>query len=70
MINVHGAGEIVPAFGVFDAVSQGVAQIYHSVPAYWISKNKAIGLFGSFPFGHDHDGEAGLDVLRRRTGAL
>lgn len=51
VINVHGAGEIVPAFGVFDAVSQGVAQIYHSVPAYWISKNKAIGMFGSFPFG-------------------
>lgn len=25
--------------------------MYHSVPAYWISKNKAIGLFGSFPFG-------------------
>lgn len=51
VINVHGAGEIVPAFGVFDAVSQGVAQMYHSVPAYWISKHKAIGLFGSFPFG-------------------
>jgi TRAP-type mannitol/chloroaromatic compound transport system substrate-binding protein len=51
IINVHGAGEIVPSFGVFDAVSQGVAQMYHSVPAYWISKNKAIGLFGSFPFG-------------------
>ena len=51
VINVHGAGEIVPAFGVFDAVSQGVAQMYHSVPAYWISKNKAIGMFGSFPFG-------------------
>ncbi|MCA8868928.1 MAG: TRAP transporter substrate-binding protein [Rhodobacteraceae bacterium] len=50
-INVHGANEIVPAFGVFDAVSQGVAQMYHSVPAYWTSKSKAIGLFGSFPFG-------------------
>lgn len=50
-ITVHGAGEIVPAFGVFDAVSQGVAQIYHSVPSYWTSKNQAIGLFGSFPFG-------------------
>lgn len=50
-ITVHGAGEIVPSFGVFDAVSQGVAQMYHSVPAYWISKNKAIGMFGSFPFG-------------------
>lgn len=50
-ITVHGSGEIVPAFGVFDAVSQGVAQLYHSVPSYWTSKNKAIGLFGSFPFG-------------------
>lgn len=50
-ITVHGAGEIVPAFGVFDAVSQGTAQIYHSVPSYWTSKNKAFGLFGSFPFG-------------------
>ncbi len=51
VITVHGAGEIVPAFGVFDAVSQGTAQIYHSVPSYWTSKNKAFGLFGSFPFG-------------------
>jgi len=51
VITVHGAGEIVPAFGVFDAVSQGTAQIYHSVPSYWTSKSKAFGLFGSFPFG-------------------
>lgn len=51
VINVFGAGEIVPAFGVFDAVSQGTADLYHSVPAYWISKSTGIGVFGSFPFG-------------------
>jgi len=50
-IKVYGANELVPAFGVFDAVAQGTAEMYHSVPAYWIPKLKGIGFFGSFPFG-------------------
>jgi len=50
-VKVSAAGELVPGRGVFDAVSQGTAQLYHSVPAYWGSKSKGILLFGSQPFG-------------------
>lgn len=50
-VKVHAVGELVPWNGVFDAVSEGTAQLYHSVPTYWGSKSKAIMLFGSQPFG-------------------
>lgn len=50
-VQLFPAGEIVPGPGVFDAVGQGTAEIYHAVPAYWGSKSKGILLFGSQPFG-------------------
>ncbi|UOM36846.1 TRAP transporter substrate-binding protein [Acuticoccus sp. I52.16.1] len=50
-VDLYAAGEIVPGNGVFDAVSEGTAEIYHAVPAYWGSKSKGILLFGSQPFG-------------------
>lgn len=50
-VRVFGGGQIVPPLGVFDAVSQGTAEIYHAVPAYWLGKLRGIGFFGSFPFG-------------------
>ncbi len=50
-VKVSAAGELVPGRGVFDAVSEGTAQLYHSVPAYWGSKSIGILLFGSQPFG-------------------
>lgn len=50
-VEVSAAGELVPGRGVFDAVSEGTAQLYHSVPAYWGSKSTGILLFGSQPFG-------------------
>lgn len=50
-VKVSAAGELVPGRGVFDAVSDGTAQLYHSVPAYWGSKSKGFLLFGSQPFG-------------------
>ena len=50
-VTLYAAGEIVPGNGVFDAVGQGTAEMYHSVPAYWGSKSKGILLFGSQPFG-------------------
>ena len=37
-IKVYGAGELVPAFGVFDAVSQGSAQMGHGAAYYWRGK--------------------------------
>lgn len=50
-VEVSAAGELVPGRGVFDAVAEGTAQLYHSVPAYWGSKSIGILLFGSQPFG-------------------
>lgn len=50
-VKLFPAGEIVPGPGVFDAVAEGTAEIYHAVPAYWGSKSKGILLFGSQPFG-------------------
>ena len=50
-VKLFTAGELVPGRGVFDAVSEGTAELYHSVPAYWGSKSKGILLFGSQPFG-------------------
>lgn len=50
-VKVYGAGELVPATGVFDAVSRGAAEMYHAVPTYWRGKSPGIVLFGNFPFG-------------------
>jgi TRAP-type mannitol/chloroaromatic compound transport system substrate-binding protein len=50
-ISVYGAGEIVPAFGVFDAVSQGVAQAGHGAAYYWKGKIPAAVFFTAVPFG-------------------
>lgn len=50
-IKVFGAGQLVPALQVFDAVSQGTAQIGHSGAYYWTGKNKAAAFFTSIPFG-------------------
>jgi TRAP-type mannitol/chloroaromatic compound transport system substrate-binding protein len=50
-IKVFGAGQLVPAFEVFDAVSQGTAEIGHGAAYYWTGKSKATGFFTSVPFG-------------------
>ncbi|MBU0727009.1 MAG: TRAP transporter substrate-binding protein [Alphaproteobacteria bacterium] len=50
-VKVFGAGQLAPAAGVFDAVSQGAAEMYHSVPTYWRGKSAGIVLFGNMPFG-------------------
>ncbi len=58
-VQLYAAGEIVPGPGVFDAVSEGTAELYHAVPAYWGSKSKGILLFGSQPFGLRADEQFG-----------
>ncbi|MCU0559350.1 MAG: TRAP transporter substrate-binding protein [Desulfobacterales bacterium] len=58
-VKLFAAGELVPGPGVFDAVSQGTADLYHAVPAYWGSKSKGIMLFGSQPFGLRADEQLG-----------
>ena len=58
-VELFPAGELVPGRGVFDAVSEGTAELYHAVPAYWGSKSKGILLFGSQPFGLRADEQFG-----------
>ncbi|MFK8042652.1 TRAP transporter substrate-binding protein [Congregibacter sp.] len=50
-VRVYGAGEIVPAFEVFDAVSSGVAQIGHGASYYWKGKIPSSVFFTAVPFG-------------------
>ncbi|QYK04206.1 TRAP transporter substrate-binding protein [Shewanella zhangzhouensis] len=50
-IKVYGAGELMPALEVFDAVSQGSVQMAHSASYYWKGKAPAAQFFTSIPFG-------------------
>ncbi len=50
-IKVYGAGELVPGFEVFDAVSQGTVQMGHSGAYYWKGKIPAAPIFSAIPFG-------------------
>lgn len=50
-IEVFGAGEIVPALEVFDAVRAGTAQMGHGGAYYWQGKIPAAAFFTSIPFG-------------------
>ncbi|WP_340110042.1 TRAP transporter substrate-binding protein [Pikeienuella sp. HZG-20] len=50
-IKVYGAGELVPAFEVFDAVASGKADMYHSAEYYFQGKSKAFAFFSTVPFG-------------------
>lgn len=50
-ITVYGANEIVPALGVFGAVSSGSVEMGHSAAYYWKGKIPAAPFFTSVPFG-------------------
>jgi len=50
-IKVHGAGELVPAMGVFDSVRDGSAEMGHSASYYWKGKHPATPFFTAVPFG-------------------
>lgn len=52
-IKVAGAGEIVPALEVFNAVSSGSAEMAHSGAYYWKGKIPAAQFFTTVPFGHN-----------------
>ncbi len=45
------AGSLVGAFEVFDAVSSGQADIYHSADYYFLNQHPAFAFFTSVPFG-------------------
>ncbi len=50
-ITVHGAGELMPAFGVVDGVQQGTVEMAHTAPYYFFGKNEVFGLGTVIPFG-------------------
>lgn len=50
-IKVYAADELMPALGVFDAVSSGDAEMYHGAEYYWQGKSKAYPFFTGVPFG-------------------
>jgi len=50
-VKVYGGGELVPALGVFDAVSSGSVQMGHSGAYFWKGKVAAAQFFTSIPFG-------------------
>ncbi len=47
VISVHPAGELMPAFEIFDATRNGVVQMASSWSTYWTSKNTAFDLMCS-----------------------
>jgi len=51
IIKVYGAGELVPAMGVFDAVSLGNVELGHGASYYWTGKVKSSQFFTAVPFG-------------------
>ncbi|HLF48310.1 MAG TPA: ABC transporter substrate-binding protein, partial [Methylomirabilota bacterium] len=50
-IQVFAAGELMPAFGVFDATSQGTLEMFNSAAYYWAGKEPATQWFTAVPFG-------------------
>ncbi|MGE4657734.1 MAG: ABC transporter substrate-binding protein [Gammaproteobacteria bacterium] len=70
-VRVYAAGELVPAFEVFDAVQQGTAEMGHGAAYYWRGKTEAAQFFAAIPFGlNAHEMNAwlyyggGLDLWR------
>jgi TRAP-type mannitol/chloroaromatic compound transport system substrate-binding protein len=50
-IKIFSGGELVPPTGIFDAVANGVAELGHTAPYYWLNKNKSCAFFCSVPGG-------------------
>ena len=54
-VTVYPSGTLVRALETFDAVSSGVADMYHSFDPYFESKSPALYFFGAVPFGMTAD---------------
>jgi TRAP-type mannitol/chloroaromatic compound transport system substrate-binding protein len=51
VVDVKGAGELVPAFEVMDAVGSGTADLAHTAAVFWAGKARASQFFLAVPFG-------------------
>ncbi len=71
-MKIHGAGDLVPALEVFNAVSQGTVPAGWDWVGYWAGTVPVTGLVGAMPFGPDpeiflawmYDG-GGLEILQK-----
>lgn len=50
-VRVFGAGELVPAFEVLDAVASGTAEMGHTASLFWAGKTAIAPIFTAAPFG-------------------
>jgi TRAP-type mannitol/chloroaromatic compound transport system substrate-binding protein len=50
-VKVYASGELVPFSETLDAVSGGVADIYHAIEYYFQHRSRALNFFASVPFG-------------------
>jgi TRAP-type mannitol/chloroaromatic compound transport system substrate-binding protein len=57
-IEVFAGDQIMPAFGAFEAASQGKIEAFMGAPSYWADKEPAIEWFQSVPFGMNPEGMA------------
>jgi TRAP-type mannitol/chloroaromatic compound transport system substrate-binding protein len=55
-IQVFAGGELMPAFGCFDATSQGTIECFMGAPYYWAGKEPAMQWFSAVPFGFNPQG--------------
>jgi TRAP-type mannitol/chloroaromatic compound transport system substrate-binding protein len=77
-VQPFGAGVIVPALKVFDAVQDGVVEAGHSTSSYLVNQNPENAIFAGFPGGmgpnaykawlYDGGGKARLEKLRAQQG--
>ena len=51
VVELFAAGQIVPAFGVFDAIANGTAEMGHTAAFFWEGKLPGASLFTTAPFG-------------------
>lgn len=71
-IEVHGAGDFVPAYEVFGAVSSGALDMGFDWAGYWAQQIPVASIYGSVPFGADPDTAmgwmylgGGLEIIQR-----
>ncbi len=55
-ISVHAPGELVPAFGVVDAVQQGTVECCHTCGYYFFGKDETFAIDTAIPFGMNSRG--------------
>ncbi len=76
-IQVSPAGQIMPAFGCFEAASEGKIEAFMGSPQYWRDKEPALEWFATIPFGMNPEGMAawylhgdGLRLMEEAYGAF